>query len=128
MGRSKNLLIISLCSLVFCGCSAASNDYNAAVAKAEQEMQAHHRSKERLAAWLTTHDGGNFSEEAARYAADTVDVDWEARAVAIAANYINILEMTPEAAFGQMTAEAGDRIDQDMARRAIDTTLSSSTQ
>lgn len=83
-------------------------------------MQEHNHSQYRLQTWLTTQAGGDFSPDAAKYAADHVDVDWNQQAIDIARNYINILGLSSVQTYDQMTSQRGERIPEDMARRALD--------
>ncbi|MDY5840484.1 MAG: Ltp family lipoprotein [Corynebacterium camporealensis] len=60
------------------------NDQDAALAKAESYMSYSNFSKEGLLRQLHSEHGEGFSDEAARYAVDTIDIDWNEKAVASA--------------------------------------------
>ncbi len=68
-----------------------------------------HMSKAGIYDQLTSEYGEKFSPEAAQYAVDTVQVDWNANALAKAKDYQSSMSMSPDAIRDQLTSEFGEK-------------------
>ena len=78
-----------------------------------------HMSKAGLYDQLTSEYGEKFSAEAAQYAVDTIEADWNANALATAKNYQDTMDMSPEAIRDQLTSEYGEQFTAEEADYAI---------
>jgi hypothetical protein len=61
-----------------------------------------------------------FSVEAAQYAVDNVQADWNANALAKAENYQNTMNMSPSAIHAQLISDAGEKFTKEEADFAIE--------
>ena len=104
---------------------ASSNDgsvpteYQTALRKAQSYSDTMHMSKARLYDQLTSDYGEQYSAEAAQYAVDNVDADWNENALATAKNYRDTMDMSPAAIHDQLTSEYGEQFTQEEADYAI---------
>lgn len=94
-------------------------EYRSALAKAESYSETMHMSKQGLYDQLTSEYGEQFSAEAAQYAIDNMQVDWNANALATAKNYQSSMNMSPAAIHDQLTSEYGEQFTQEEADYAI---------
>lgn len=94
-------------------------EYRSALAKAESYNETMHMSKQGLYDQLTSEYGEQFSAEAAQYAIDNMQVDWNANALATAKNYQSSMNMSPAAIHDQLTSEYGEQFTQEEADYAI---------
>ena len=78
-----------------------------------------HMSKQGIFDQLTSEYGEKFSPEAAQYAVDNLQADYNANALAAAKNYQKTMSMSPEAIRDQLTSEYGDKFTQDEADYAV---------
>ena len=78
-----------------------------------------HMSKAGLYNQLTSEYGEKFSPEAAQYAIDNVQADWNANALAKAKSYQTTMSMSPEAIRDQLTSEYGEQFTPEEADYAI---------
>lgn len=69
---------------------------------------------------LTSEYGEAYSPEAAQYALDNLDVDWNEQALKSAKNYQEIMPMSDDGLFEQLTSEYGDGFTPEQAQYAID--------
>ena len=95
-------------------------EYKEALKKAEFYTSKMHLSKKRIFTRLTAKDDGNFSESAAQYAADRLEVDWNANALAKAKFYQNTMNMSREAIYQQLISRHGENFTKAEAQYAID--------
>ena len=72
-------------------------EYTSALKKAQSYSDTMHMSKAGLYDQLTSEYGEQFSAEAAQYAVDNVNADWNANALAKAKSYQDTMSMSPEA-------------------------------
>jgi hypothetical protein len=79
-----------------------------------------HMSKQGVYDQLTSEYGGQFSAEAAQYAVDNVQADWNANALAKAKSYQDDMHMSPSAIYDQLTSEYGEQFSADEAQYAVD--------
>ena len=94
-------------------------DYTSALRQAKNYSKMMHMSKQGIYDQLTSDYGGQFSDEAAQYAVDHVQADWNANALAAAKNYQKTMAMSPEAIRDQLTSPNGDQFTQDEADYAV---------
>ena len=78
-----------------------------------------HMSKAGLLNQLTADFGEQFSKEAAQYAIDNVDADWNENALKKAITYQETMNMSPAAIRDQLTSEYGERFTASQADYAI---------
>ena len=124
MRRKSSVALLIGTGLLVASCNSApdldpSVERNTALRVAQERLADHNYSQYRLQTWLTTSAGGNFSDDAAAFAAERVDADWSQRAEDTANNYLKLVGLTPEQTLLQMTADYGDRIPEDIARTAL---------
>lgn len=84
-------------------------EHASALVKAQQYSDFMHMSKAGLYDQLTSEYGEQFTPEAAQYAVDTVDADWNANALEKAKSYQETMAMSPSAIHDQLTSEYGEQ-------------------
>lgn len=94
-------------------------EYTSALNKAASYSRLMHMSKAGIYDQLTSEYGEQFSAEAAQYAVDNVQADWNANALAKAKDYQSQMSMSPEAIRDQLTSEYGEKFTQAEADYAI---------
>lgn len=94
-------------------------DFLSALTQAKSYSDIMHMSKAGLYDQLTSEYGGQFSAEAAQYAIDNVQADWNANALAQAKSYQETMAMSPEAIRDHLTSEYGGQFTQEEADYAI---------
>ena len=77
-------------------------------------------SKSAIYEQLTSEYGEKFSNEAAQYAIDNLNADYNANALAKAKMYEEKMAMSPDAIYDQLTSEYGERFTAEEAQYAID--------
>ena len=78
-----------------------------------------HMSKQGIYDQLTSEYGEQFSPEAAQYAVDNMQADWNANALEKAKSYQEQMSMSPEAIRDQLTSDSGEKFTQEEADYAI---------
>lgn len=78
-----------------------------------------HMSKAGIYDQLTSEYGEKFSAEAAQYAIDNLNADYNANALAKAKSYQEQMSMSPEAIRDQLTSDAGEKFTPEEANYAI---------
>lgn len=96
-------------------------DFASALTQAQRYTDTLHMSKAGLYEQLTSEYGGQFADDAAQYAIDTVDADWNANALAQAENYSDTMSMSKAGIYDQLISEFGERFTAEEAQYAIDT-------
>ena len=94
-------------------------EYRSALAKAESYSSMMSMSKQAIYDQLTSEYGEQFSAEAAQYAIDNVQADWNANALAKAESYQSTMSMSPDAIRDQLTSEYGEQFTPEEADYAI---------
>ncbi len=94
-------------------------EYKSALAKADSYANTQHMSKKGLYDQLTSEYGEQFSKEAAQYAVDNVETDWNANALAKAKSYQETQNMSPAAIRDQLVSEYGEQFTAAQADYAI---------
>ncbi|HCT14158.1 MAG TPA: hypothetical protein DIW82_05005, partial [Corynebacterium nuruki] len=95
------------------------SDFRAALRSAERYSDMMHMSKAGLYDQLTSEYADKFSPEAAQYAVDNIDADWNANALESAKNYQETMSMSPEAIRDQLSSEYGGKFTQEEADYAV---------
>lgn len=90
-----------------------------ALIKAETYANSLDMSKAGLYDQLTSEYGEQFTPEAAQYAVDNVQADWNANALAKAKTYREMAAMSPAAIRDQLTSEYGEKFTAEEADYAI---------
>lgn len=93
-------------------------DYRKALKSAENYSKTLHMSKQGIYDQLTSEFEG-FSPEAAQYAIDNIQADWNANALAKAKEYEKTLNMSDEAIRDQLVSEYGEKFTQEEADYAV---------
>ena len=94
-------------------------DYKSALSKANSYAKNMHMSKVGVYDQLTSEYGEKFSAEAAQYAIDNVQADWNANALAKAKSYQSNMSMSPSAIRDQLVSEHGEKFTAEEADYAI---------
>ncbi|MGB3375504.1 MAG: Ltp family lipoprotein, partial [Microbacterium sp.] len=84
-------------------------EYASALKKAESYSSLMHMSKTGIYDQLTSEYGEKFAPEAAQYAVDTMQADWNANALAKAKDYQKTMAMSPAAIHDQLTSAYGEK-------------------
>lgn len=95
-------------------------EYRSALTKAESYSGMMSMSKAGVYDQLTSEYGEGFSAEAAQYAIDNVDADWNANALEKARSYQDDMAMSPNAIHDQLTSDYGEQFTQSQADYAIE--------
>ena len=94
-------------------------EYRSALTKAESYSDIMHMSKASIYDQLVSEYEG-FSEEAAQYAIDYMEADWNANALAKAEIYSETMHMSKARIYDQLTSEFGEKFTPEQAQYAID--------
>lgn len=94
-------------------------EYTSALKKAHTYSDTMHMSKQGIYDQLVSQNGEKFSAEAAQYAVDNLDADYNANALAKAKTYQDQMSMSPEAIRDQLTSDYGEKFTQEEADYAI---------
>lgn len=94
-------------------------EYKSALAKADTYANTQHMSEKALFEQLTSEFGEQFSKEAAQYAIDNVETDYNANALAKAKTYQETQNMSPAAIRDQLVSEYGEQFTATQADYAI---------
>lgn len=95
-------------------------EYQSALNKAQTYSDMMHMSKQGLYDQLTSEYGEKFSAEAAQYAIDNVNADWNANALAKAQDYSDTLHMSKQGVYDQLISEYGEKFLPEEAQYAVD--------
>ena len=95
-------------------------EYKSALNKADSYANGMDMSKAGVQEQLTSEYGEQFSEEAAQYAVDNVEADWNANALAKAKSYQEDMDMSPSAIQEQLTSEYGEQFTAEEAAYAVE--------
>jgi hypothetical protein len=77
-------------------------------------------SKQGIYDQLTSEYGEKFSKEAAQYAVDNIDADWNYNALQKAKTYQDQMAMSPSAIHDQLTSSYGEKFTNEQADYAIE--------
>ena len=95
-------------------------EYKTALKSAETYSNMMHMSKAGIYDQLTSEYGDKFSPEAAQYAIDNMEADWNENALKSAENYSKTMHMSKAGLYDQLTSEYGEKFTEDEAKYAVD--------
>ena len=95
-------------------------EYEQALKSAQNYVDTLHFSRQGLKQQLTSEYGSGFSEEAAEYALEHVDVDYKQEAVEAAESYLDAMSFSREGLKQQLTSEYGSGFTEEEAEYALD--------
>lgn len=95
-------------------------EHNNALRKAKSYSDLMHMSKAGIYDQLTSEYGEKFSPEAAQYAMDNLEVDWNKNALEKARSYQDSMAMSPDAIYDQLMSEYGEQFTPEEAQYAVD--------
>lgn len=95
-------------------------EYKSALKKAKTYSDMMHMSKKGIYNQLTSEYGEKFSAEAAQYAIDNLDADWNKNALEKAKSYQKTMNMSPAKIYDQLISEYGEKFTAEEAQYAID--------
>ena len=98
---------------------AVPSEFLAAVAKAQLYVESMPFSEKGLYDQLTSEMGEQFSPEAARYAINMIEVNWDEEALEAAMIYLEDLHMSPDAIHDQLVHPNGNQFTNEQADYAI---------
>ncbi len=84
-------------------------EFKSALTKAKVYSDSMHMSKDALYDQLTSEYGEKFTQEAAQYAIDNVDANWNENALNKAKIYQKDMAMSPSAIYDQLVSEYGEK-------------------
>lgn len=99
---------------------AVSAEYKNALKTAQQYASFMHMSKQGIYDQLTSEYGENFPADAAQYALDNLEWDWNANALATAQSYSDTMQMSKRGIYEQLISESGEQFKEDEAQYAVD--------
>ena len=94
-------------------------EYSSALRKATTYSDMMHMSKAGVFDQLTSEYGEGFSAEAAQYAVDNVEADWNANALEKARTYQDTMAMSPTMIHEQLVSEYGEKFTVEEADYAL---------
>lgn len=94
-------------------------DFQSALIKAASYSELMNMSRAGIYDQLTSEYGEQFSPEAAQYAVDNLQADWNANALAKAKSYQEQMAMSPDAIRDQLTSEYGEKFTPEEADYAM---------
>lgn len=97
-----------------------SREFQNALKSAQNYVEIMAFSEKGLYKQLTSEAGEGYPADAAQYAIDNVDVDYNEQALKSAINYQDVMPMSDDALFKQLTSEAGEQFTAEQAQYAID--------
>ena len=96
-------------------------EFDNALRSAQQYIDIMAFSSDGLYDQLTSEYGEGFTPDAAQYAVDNVDADWNAEAVESAEGYLEIMPMSRQELVDQLTSEYGEGFTPEQAEHAVST-------
>ena len=97
-----------------------SQEYKNALAKAKTYSDSMHMSKQGIYDQLTSQYGENFAPDAAQYAIDNLQADYNANALAKAKTYYTSMNMSKQAVYAQLVSQYGEKFTPEEAQDAVD--------
>lgn len=95
------------------------NEYKSALKKAESYSKNLHMSKQRIYDQLVSEYGEKFPADAAQYAIDNLEADWNENALAKAKSYQE-LNMSTQRIYDQLISDYGEKFTEEQATYAIE--------
>lgn len=96
------------------------SEYKSALRKAKTYSNSMHMSKISVYDQLTSEYGEKFTQEAAQYAMDNLEADWNANALGKAKTYSDTMSMSKAGIYDQLVSEHGEKFTPEEAQYAID--------
>ena len=96
------------------------SEYVSALNKANSYSDNMHMSKQGIYEQLTSEYGEKFSEEAAQYAIDNMEADWNYNALQTAQSYSDNMHMSKQGIYDQLISAYGEQFTEDEAQYAVD--------
>lgn len=96
------------------------NEQKNALKKAETYSSSMHMSKQKIYQQLTSSYGEGFTSEAAQYAVDNLQADYNANALEKAKTYQSSMSMSKQRIYEQLTSSYGEGFTKEEAQYAID--------
>ena len=96
------------------------NEYKSALNKAASYSDTMHMSKAGIYDQLTSEYGEKFSSEAAQYAIDNMEADWNANALEKAKDYSTTMYMSKKGVYDQLISDYGEKFTEEEAQYAAD--------
>jgi hypothetical protein len=97
-----------------------SSEFKAALKKAQTYSDRMHMSKQGLYNQLTSAYGEKFPEDAAKYAIENINVDWNKNALEKAKSYATKMHMSKQGVYDQLVSEFGEKFLPEEAQFAVD--------
>ena len=97
-----------------------SKEYKNALKSAGAYSKTMHMSKQAIYDQLTSEYGDQFSADAAQYAVDNLQADYNNNALKKAESYSDQMSMSKDAIYDQLTSEYGEKFTPEEAQYAID--------
>lgn len=95
-------------------------EQKSALKSAETYAKTMHMSKKKIYEQLTSQYGEKFDANAAQYAVDNIECDWNENALETAKNYRNTMSMSKQKIYDQLISNYGEKFTKDEAKYAID--------
>lgn len=95
-------------------------EFKNALKKAESYSEMMNMSKERIYQQLISEHGEKFPEEAAKYAIENIEADWNENALKTAKSYQESMSMSKDRIYDQLVSEHGEKFTKEQAQYAID--------
>lgn len=95
-------------------------EYKNALKSAETYSEMMHMSKAAIYDQLISEYGEDFPEDAAQYAIDNLDADWNYNALKSAETYYEEMSMSKSAIYDQLISDYGDQFTPEQAQYAVD--------
>lgn len=95
-------------------------EFRSALNKSDAYVNMMHMSKAGLYGQLTSEYGEQFSPEAAQYAIDNIQADWNENALKSAESYAETMHMSKAGIYDQLISEFGEQFTPEEAQYAID--------
>lgn len=95
-------------------------EFKSALKTAKTYSDTMHMSKAGIYDQLVSEYGEQFTEEAAQYAIDNLEVDWKENALKMAETYQETMSMSLKAIYDQLISEYGEQFTEEEAQYAID--------
>jgi hypothetical protein len=95
-------------------------EYKSALRSAETYSSFMHMSKAAIYDQLTSEYGDGFEKEAAQYAIDNIDADWNYNALKSAEAYSESMHMSKAGIYDQLISEYGEKFTKEQAQYAVD--------
>ena len=97
-----------------------SSEFKTALKKGQQYADLMHMSKQGIYDQLTSEYGEKFPQDAAEYAVENMNADWNVNALKKAETYATTMHMSKKGIYEQLVSEHGEQFQPEEAQYAID--------